>query len=59
MTWDHERADQRHRHGVERNRSDAKASRREAAEELGVDWALLSALLGGLALAAFFNTFVG
>ena len=50
------RAEQRHRSGIDRMaRPCAKVAHQGAAE----DWPLLSALLGGLALAVLFNTFVG
>ncbi|HEY5797536.1 MAG TPA: hypothetical protein VIU82_21250 [Bosea sp. (in: a-proteobacteria)] len=56
MMRDDERAEQRRRSQTDRIfRPRVKAARQETAE----DWPLLSALLGGLALAVLFNTFIG
>ena len=56
MTRDDERAEHRRRSEIER----AKRPRVSVApQETSEDWPLLSALLGGLALALLFNTFIG
>ncbi len=56
MNRDQERAQQRLRQESDRDsRPRADAAPRETTE----DWPLLSALLGGLALALLFNTFIG
>lgn len=50
------RAEQRHRSETDRMaRPRAKVAQQGATE----DWPLLSALLGGLALALLFDTFIG
>lgn len=56
MTRDDERTNQRHRSEIDRMvRPREEVARQDEVE----DWPLLSALLGGLALALLFNTFIG
>lgn len=56
MTRNDERTEQRHRGESDGNvRLRAEAAQQDAAD----DWSLPSALMGGLALALLFNTFVG